>query len=109
MRGPGSCLRAVLCRNFLKANPNILECLHSQTVEKATPLWQALLNIRNDFLDQVIFQKSDGYERQLRAKLIAKVRRREYAHRHAKVPAGFNSITRTRSKVQPINSLFLRL
>lgn len=45
----------------LKANPNILECLYSPLVEKATPIAQALLSIRDKFLSQMIFQTFNGY------------------------------------------------
>jgi predicted nucleotidyltransferase len=45
----------------LKANPNILECLYSPIVEKATPLGEELLSIRNAFLSQMIFQTFNGY------------------------------------------------
>jgi predicted nucleotidyltransferase len=45
----------------LKANPNILECLYSPMVEKATPLGEELLAIREAFLSQMIFQTFNGY------------------------------------------------
>ena len=45
-----------------------------------------------------------GYERHLRAELIAEVRRREHGHRPAQVPADFNSPSRTRGKVEPMIS-----
>jgi hypothetical protein len=45
----------------LKANPNILECLYSPMVEKATPLAEELLAIRHHFLSQMIFQTFNGY------------------------------------------------
>jgi len=45
----------------LKANPNILECLYSPMVEKATPLGEELLAIRESFLSQMIFQTFNGY------------------------------------------------
>ncbi len=45
----------------LKANPNILECLWSPLVEKATPLGEELLGIRGCFLSQMIFQTFNGY------------------------------------------------
>src|SRR5205809_8046859 len=45
----------------LKANPNILECLYSAMVEKATPLGEELLAIRERFLSQMIFQTFNGY------------------------------------------------
>jgi hypothetical protein len=48
-----------------------------------------------------------GYERHLRAELIAEVRRRECGRRQAKVPADVNSPSWTRGKVEPmINGLF---
>ena len=45
----------------LKANPNILECLYSPTVEKVTPLGEELLALRQQFLSQMIFQTFNGY------------------------------------------------
>jgi uncharacterized protein len=45
----------------LKANPNILECLYSPIVEKATPLGEDLLALRKEFLSQMIFQTFNGY------------------------------------------------
>jgi hypothetical protein len=45
----------------LRANPNILECLYSPLVEKITPLGKELLEIRESFLSQMIFQTFNGY------------------------------------------------
>jgi predicted nucleotidyltransferase len=45
----------------LRANPNILECLYSPMVEKATPLGTELLALRQQFLSQMIFQTFNGY------------------------------------------------
>ena len=45
----------------LKANPNVLECLYSPMVEKATPLGEELLVLRQGFLSQMIFQTFNGY------------------------------------------------
>jgi uncharacterized protein len=45
----------------LKANPNILECLWSPLVEKATPLGEELLAMREGFLSQMVFQTFNGY------------------------------------------------
>lgn len=45
----------------LKANPNILECLHTPLVEKVTPLGEELLAMRGCFLSQMIFQTFNGY------------------------------------------------
>jgi predicted nucleotidyltransferase len=45
----------------LKANPNILECLYSPVVEKCSPLAQEVLNIRDGFVSQMVFQTFNGY------------------------------------------------
>lgn len=45
----------------LRANPNILECLYSPLVEKITPLGQELVDARQGFLSQMIFQTFNGY------------------------------------------------
>ncbi|RCS44635.1 nucleotidyltransferase domain-containing protein [Bremerella cremea] len=45
----------------LKANPNVLECLYSPLVEKATPLAQKLLDMRSIFLSKLVFQTYNGY------------------------------------------------
>ena len=45
----------------LKANPNILECLHSPIVELVTPLGEQLLAMREHFLSQMVFQTFNGY------------------------------------------------
>src|SRR4051794_202068 len=45
----------------LKANPNILECLYSPVVEKATPLAEELLAMKACFLSRVVYQTFNGY------------------------------------------------
>jgi uncharacterized protein len=45
----------------LKANPNILECLFTPLVEHATPLAQELLDMREAFLSQLVYQTYNGY------------------------------------------------
>ncbi len=45
----------------LKANPNVLECLYTPLVETATPLAQELLNIRDIFLSQLVYQTYNSY------------------------------------------------
>ncbi|MCC9607771.1 nucleotidyltransferase domain-containing protein [Blastopirellula sp. JC732] len=45
----------------LKANPNVLECLYSPLVEKATPLAQQLLDMRSIFLSRLVYQTYNGY------------------------------------------------
>ena len=45
----------------LKANPNVLECLYSPIVEKATPLAKELIAMREIFLSRLIYQTFNGY------------------------------------------------
>lgn len=45
----------------LKGNPNVLECLYSPLVEFASPLAQELLDVRDGFLSQVVYQTYNGY------------------------------------------------
>lgn len=45
----------------LKANPNVLECLYTPMIEKATPLAEKLLAMRPLFLSRMVFQTYNGY------------------------------------------------
>lgn len=45
----------------LKANPNILECLHSPLVTFASELGRELLSIRRAFVSRLIYQTYNGY------------------------------------------------
>ena len=45
----------------LKANPNVLECLYTPMVEKATPLAEKLLGMRAMFLSRMVYQTYNGY------------------------------------------------
>ena len=45
----------------LKANPNVLECLYTPLVEVATPLAKELLQMREIFLSQLVYQTYNGY------------------------------------------------
>lgn len=45
----------------LKANPNVLECLYTPLIEKATPLAQELLAMRTAFLSKLVYQTYNGY------------------------------------------------
>jgi uncharacterized protein len=45
----------------LKANPNVLECLYTPMVEKATPLAEKLLTMRSIFLSRLVYQTYNGY------------------------------------------------
>ena len=48
-------------RLALKANPNVLECLYTPLVEKATDLACELLAMRDAFLSQLVYQTYNGY------------------------------------------------
>ena len=45
----------------LKANPNVLECLFTPIVERATPLAEELLEMRSVFVTRLIYQTFNGY------------------------------------------------
>jgi predicted nucleotidyltransferase len=45
----------------LKANPNILECLHTPLVERADALAEELLSMRGVFLSKLIYKTYNGY------------------------------------------------
>ena len=48
-------------RLALKANPNVLEVLHSPIVEHVTPLGRELLDMRGEFLSKLVYQTYNGY------------------------------------------------
>lgn len=58
----------------LKANPNVLECLYSPLVEKATPLAQELIDMRSIFVTRMIYQTFNGYVLSQFKKMQAAVR-----------------------------------
>jgi len=60
----------------LKANPNVLECLYTPLVEKATPLAQELLALRSIFLSRLVYQTYNGYVLSQFKKLEAGLRNR---------------------------------
>jgi predicted nucleotidyltransferase len=45
----------------LKANPNVLECLYTPMIEKATPLAEKLLAMKSIFLSRMVYQTYNGY------------------------------------------------
>ena len=45
----------------LKANPNVLECLHTPLIEVATPLARELLDMRSVFVTKLVYQTYNGY------------------------------------------------
>ena len=58
----------------LKGNPNILECLYTPIVERATPLAQELLAMRHLFLSKLVFQTYNGYVMSQFKRMQAEVR-----------------------------------
>jgi predicted nucleotidyltransferase len=49
------------CELALKANPNLLEVLHSPLVVQQTPLGEELVGLRQSFLSQLVYQTYSGY------------------------------------------------
>ena len=60
----------------LKSNPNVLECLYSPMVEKATPLAEKLLEMRSIFLSRLVYQTYNGYVLSQFKKMQADIRNR---------------------------------
>ena len=58
----------------LKANPNVLECLYTPLVEKATPLGEELLAMRASFLSRLVYQTYNGYVASQFKKMQADIR-----------------------------------
>jgi uncharacterized protein len=63
------------CELALKANPNLLEVLHSPLVVSITPLGEELLELRAAFLSQLAYQTYSGYVLSQFKKLEADFRR----------------------------------
>ena len=63
------------CELALKANPNLLEVLHSPLVVRRTPLGEELLELRQSFLSQLAYQTYSGYVLSQFKKLEADFRR----------------------------------
>src|SRR5690349_14091893 len=64
------------CELALKANPNLLEVLHSPVVLTRTPLGDELLALRSAFLSQLAYQTYSGYVLSQFKKLEADLRQR---------------------------------
>ncbi|MFI8263286.1 MULTISPECIES: DNA polymerase beta superfamily protein [unclassified Streptomyces] len=62
------------CELALRANPNILECLHSPLVERLTPKGEELLSLREAFLSRRAHTTFTRYAVSQHAKLLADVR-----------------------------------
>jgi uncharacterized protein len=63
----------------LKANPNVLECLYTPLVEKATPLAQELVGMRSVFLSRMVYQTFNGYVMSQFMKMQADIRNKGQA------------------------------
>jgi hypothetical protein len=63
------------CELALKANPNLLEVLHSPIVVTMTPLGEELLELRDAFLSQLVYQTYLGYTLSQFKKIEADLRR----------------------------------
>ncbi|MFD9355020.1 DNA polymerase beta superfamily protein [Streptomyces sp. NPDC060031] len=62
------------CELALRANPNILECLHSPLVERLSPVGEELLSLREAFLSRRTHTTFTRYASSQHAKLVADVR-----------------------------------
>ncbi|MGW9072215.1 nucleotidyltransferase domain-containing protein [Streptomyces yangpuensis] len=62
------------CELALRANPNILECLHSPLVEHADPVGRELLSLRGAFLSRRAHTSFSRYAASQHGKLVADVR-----------------------------------
>ncbi|MFJ9077201.1 DNA polymerase beta superfamily protein [Streptomyces sp. NPDC102278] len=62
------------CELALRANPNILECLHSPLVERVTPVGEELLSLRGAFLSRRAHVTFTRYATGQHGKLLADVR-----------------------------------
>ncbi|MFE2286036.1 DNA polymerase beta superfamily protein [Streptomyces sp. NPDC059443] len=62
------------CELALRANPNILECLHSPLVEDLTPVGEELLALREAFLSRRAHTTFSRYAASQRGKLLADLR-----------------------------------
>lgn len=58
----------------LKANPNVLECLHTPLVEEATPVAREMLEMRAVFVTKLVYQTYNGYVLSQFKKLSADLR-----------------------------------
>ncbi|MGW6709397.1 nucleotidyltransferase domain-containing protein [Streptomyces sp. NPDC054956] len=62
------------CELALRANPNILECLHSPVVEHLTPVGEELLSLRGAFLSRQAHTTFSRYAISQRDKLLGDLR-----------------------------------
>jgi hypothetical protein len=60
----------------LKANPNVLECLYTPLIKRATPLAAELLDMKSIFLSRMVYQTYNGYVMSQFKKMQADIRNR---------------------------------
>ena len=94
----------------LKANPNILECLYSPMIEKMTSLGEELMELREKFLSQMMFQTFNGYAMSQFKKIEQDIRNHNPGINLDNLPADnsieFNpTVLRSNSHIQPQGSL----
>ncbi|MFC5803502.1 DNA polymerase beta superfamily protein [Streptomyces formicae] len=78
------------CELALRANPNILECLHSPLVEHADATGRELLALRDAFLSRQVHETFVRYAAGQRRKLDADVRQHGVPRwKHATLPQSF--------------------
>ncbi|MFF8595432.1 DNA polymerase beta superfamily protein [Streptomyces sp. NPDC015220] len=88
------------CELALRANPNILECLHSPLVEYADGTGRELLALREAFLSRRVYETFTGYALGQRRKLDADLRthgapRWKHAMHLLRLLAGARDLLRT--------------
>lgn len=89
----------------LKANPNVLECLYSPLIEKATPLAQELLSMRDMFLSRLVYQTYNGYVMSQFKKMQAEIRNRgqiKWKHVMHLIRLQISGITALRDRYVPV-------
>ncbi|MFE1793266.1 DNA polymerase beta superfamily protein [Streptomyces sp. NPDC059525] len=62
------------CELALRANPNVLECLHSPLVDRVTPVGEELVSLRDAFLSRRAHTTFSRYAVSQHRKLLADVR-----------------------------------
>ncbi|MER7467615.1 nucleotidyltransferase domain-containing protein [Streptomyces sp. NPDC097981] len=65
-----------LCELALRANPNVLECLHSPLVERLTPVGEELLSLRGAFLSRRVHASFTRYAAAQHHRLTSGIRTR---------------------------------
>jgi predicted nucleotidyltransferase len=89
----------------LKANPNVLEVLHTPLIEHATPLAQELLDMRAVFVTRLVYQTYNGYVMSQFKKLSADLRNKgevKWKHVMHLIRLLISGVTALRTGVVPV-------